>query len=51
MVNFPVWSVGTSVETEVDMKFLKAVWEFCTFLFWPQWGRHPKDAGITEARE
>ena len=28
MVNFPVWSVGTSVETEDDMKkVLKVVWE------------------------
>ena len=22
------------------MKYLKAVWEFCSFLFVPQWGRN-----------
>lgn len=21
------------------MKVLKAVWQFCSFLFWPQWGK------------
>ena len=30
--------------------FLKAIWQFCSYLFWPQWGRHPKDGGITELR-
>ena len=32
------------------MKVLKAVWKFCSFLFVPQWGRHPKDDGTTEVR-
>lgn len=46
-----VWRVGASVETKVDMKkYLKAVWMLCRFLFVPQWGRHPKDAGTMEAR-
>ena len=30
------------------MKYLKAIWEFCSFLFVPQWGRHPKDVGTAE---
>ena len=30
--------------------FLKAVWQFCSYLFVPQWGRHLKDAGTTEIR-
>lgn len=25
-----------------DMKVLKAIWEFCSFLFVPQWGRVKK---------
>ena len=31
-------------------KVLKAVWEFCSYLFVPQWGKHPKDVGFTEIR-
>lgn len=31
--------------------FLKAVWQFCSYLFVPQWGRHPKDGGITDLRK
>lgn len=27
---------------------LKGMWKFCSFLFVPQWGKHPKDAGILE---
>jgi len=26
-------------------KFLKAFWQFCSQLFIPQWGKHPKDYG------
>lgn len=29
---------------------LKGVWAFCSFLFVPQWGKHPTDAGIMERR-
>ena len=24
----------------MDMKYLKALWLFVSYLFWPQWGRH-----------
>lgn len=24
------------------LKYLKALWQFCSYLFWPQWGRKPK---------
>lgn len=24
------------------MKVLKAIWQFCSFLFWPQWGKKRK---------
>ncbi len=30
------------------MKYLKAIWQICSYLFVPQWGRQPKDAGIAE---
>lgn len=30
------------------VEIIKRVWKFCAFLFVPQWGRHPKDAGILE---
>lgn len=37
MEYFLVRGVGASVETKVDMKkYLKAVWEFCSYLFVPQ---------------
>ena len=26
-------------------KFLNAIWLFCSQIFIPQWGRHPKDYG------
>ena len=25
-------------------KILKAIWQFCSYLFWPQWGSHKKYA-------
>ncbi len=28
------------------MKFLKAIWEFCSYLFVPQRRQHPEDMGI-----
>lgn len=28
------------------MKFVKAVEEFCSYLFVPQWGKRPKDYGL-----
>jgi len=30
------------------MAMVKGVWAFCSYLFVPQWGKHPKDAGTTE---
>lgn len=30
------------------VKKIKGIWKFCSFLFVPQWGRHPKDAEIQE---
>jgi len=27
---------------------IKGFWKFCSFLFVPQWGKHPKKAGIVE---
>ena len=27
---------------ENDMKYLKAIWQFCSYLFVPQWGRNKK---------
>ena len=24
-------------------KILNAIWEFCSFLFWPQWGKRKID--------
>lgn len=27
---------------------IKGFWNFCSFLFVPQWGKHPKKAGIVE---
>ena len=24
------------------MKYLRAIWHFCSYLFWPQWGRKKK---------
>ncbi len=32
------------------MKMLKAIWLFCSYLFVPQWGRHPKGEAILESR-
>lgn len=29
---------------------LKEMWQFCLYLFVPQWGRHPKNAGILEPK-
>jgi hypothetical protein len=26
-------------------KYLKAIWLFCSQVFIPQWGKHPKDYG------
>ena len=26
----------------MDMKYLKAIWIFCSYLFVPQWGRYPR---------
>ena len=31
-------------------EILKGVWMFCSYLFVPQWGRHPKDGGTTDLR-
>lgn len=25
-----------------SMKYLKGIWQFCRYLFWPQWGRSHK---------
>lgn len=32
-------------------EIVKEVWAFCSYLFVPQWGKHPKDAGIAEVRD
>ena len=24
-------------------RFLHAAWQFCSYVFWPQWGRHRRD--------
>lgn len=29
---------------------LKGIWAFCSYVFVPQWGLHPKDGGTTEER-
>lgn len=29
-------SIGAFVKTGIDMKYLKAIWAFCSYLFWPQ---------------
>ena len=32
------------------IKMLKGIWKFCSFLFVPQWGKHPNNAGTMEPR-
>lgn len=34
---------------EYKMVWLNPIWQFCSYLFVPQWGRHPK-GGITDLR-
>jgi hypothetical protein len=29
---------------------LKALWQFCSYVFWPQRRQHPEDVGFTETR-
>lgn len=38
---FLVWSVESFVETEEYMKYLRALWQFVSFVFVPQ--RRPTD--------
>ena len=34
----------SSDKTEDNMKkVLSAIWQFCTYLFWPQWGGKKKE--------
>lgn len=30
---------------------LKGVWLFCSYLFWPQWGRNKKNAVMLEVNK
>ena len=31
----------TGISVNIEMKYLKAIWMFCSYLFWPQ--RRPKE--------
>ncbi len=38
------WNQGnTEIRIHGFMKYLKALWAFCSYLFWPRWGIHAKD--------
>ena len=28
--------------------FLKAIWQFCSYIFWPQWGSKKKDNKVVD---
>jgi len=32
----------SSIEARFDMKYLRAIWEFCSYIFVPQWGRNKR---------
>lgn len=36
------------MKSEKIIALVKGMWAFCSFLFVPRWGGHPKDAGTTE---
>lgn len=29
--------------------FFRAIWQFCSFLFWPQWGRRQRNNNDIDA--
>ena len=30
---------GIPVISRTNMKYLKAIWQFLSYVFWPQWGK------------
>ena len=43
-------SLNTNEANETNMKYLKALWQFCSYVFVPQRRPHPEDGGFTETR-
>lgn len=31
-------------------EFLKAIWQFCSYLFWPQWGKKKRNDEVVDKK-